>query len=277
MLRQYLWVMYQVDVRKKELKQLFSEFGTIETVRLRNLIPLNPKRGKRLAFIKKEFHPLQKTITAFVRFTDETEAKNATSLNGYLYKEHHLRVDMAHEQHEDLKHDNKRSIFIGNLPFDVNDDDIWKAFEECGDIANVRLIRDSATSVGKGFGYVLFQDEASVALALRLEGNCKIGNRQIRIKPAVKKPKPVKASVYQKKFRKPNEKFKSRKSLRSDDSDGVKQGRVEKRPAVKLKKEKQKKKKKNLSTKTNNTRKDVIQLKKKKVNCFCLLTKNVCL
>jgi len=43
----------------------------------------------------------------------------------------------------------------------------------------------------------------------------------------------------------------------------VKQGRVEKRPAVKLRKEKQKKKKKNLSIKTNNTRKDVIQLKKK--------------
>ncbi len=23
--------------------------------------------------------------------------------NGHLYKEHHLRVDMAHEQHEELK------------------------------------------------------------------------------------------------------------------------------------------------------------------------------
>jgi hypothetical protein len=51
--------------------------------------------------------------------------------------------------------------------------------------------------------------------------------------------------------------------LRSDDNDGVKQGRVEKRPAVKLRKEKQKKKKKHLSIKTNNKRKDVIQLKKK--------------
>jgi len=43
----------------------------------------------------------------------------------------------------------------------------------------------------------------------------------------------------------------------------VEQGRVEKRPAVKLRKEKQQKKKKNFSIKTNNTRKDVIQLKKK--------------
>ncbi len=74
----------------------------------------------------------------------------------------------------------------------------------------------------------------------------------------------VQPTVYQKKHRKRNEEFKSRKSIRSDDdNDGVKQGRVEKRPAVKLRKEKQKKKKKNFSIKTNNTRKDVIQLKKK--------------
>lgn len=56
-----------------------------------------------------------------------------------------------------------------------------------------------------------------------------------------------------------------KKATRRDtDSEGIKQGRVEKRPAVKLRKEKQKKKKKNLSTKTNNSRKDVIQFKKKK-------------
>ncbi|UJR30382.1 hypothetical protein I4U23_017917 [Adineta vaga] len=249
---------------QKELKKLFSEYGTIQSIRLRNIIPLNAKQGKRLAFIKKEFHPLQKTITAFVRFADELEATNATSLNGYLYKEHHLRVDMAQDQNEDTKHDHKRSIFIGNLPFDANDDDVWKAFEECGEIESVRLVRDRATSVGKGFGYVLFQDEASVALALRMNGNCQVGNRQVRIKAAVKKPKPVRPVIPPKKYRRQNQKFNSRKSKSSDnDDDGVQQGRIEKRPAVKLRKEKQKKKKKHLAVKTNNQRKDVIQLKRK--------------
>jgi hypothetical protein len=57
--------------------------------------------------------------------------------------------------------------------------------------------------------------------------------------------------------------LKPRKSFRSKNADGVKEGRVEKRPAVKLRKEKQQKKKKNFSVKTNNARKDVIQLKKK--------------
>lgn len=33
-----------------------------------------------------------------------------------------------------IQHDYKRSIFIGNLPFDVTDDDVWNAFEQCGQI-----------------------------------------------------------------------------------------------------------------------------------------------
>ncbi|CAF2046237.1 unnamed protein product [Rotaria magnacalcarata] len=253
-----------IGCTQKELRTLFSQYGTVKSVRLRNLIPLNPKQGKRLAFIKKEFHPLQKTITAYIRFTDETEAEDATSLNGHLYKEHHLRVDVAHDLDTNTKHDHKRSIFIGNLPFDANDDDVWKAFEECGEIDSVRLVRDRATSVGKGFGYVLFQDEASVGLALRMNENCKIGNRMIRIKTAVKKPKHVKPKMSTKKPRRAKDKFISKKSVRSDTNDGVMQGRVEKRPSVKLRKEKQKKNKKNHSTKTNNANKDVIQFQKKK-------------
>ncbi|CAF2138429.1 unnamed protein product [Rotaria magnacalcarata] len=253
-----------IGCTQKELRTLFSQYGTVKSVRLRNLIPLNPKQGKRLAFIKKEFHPLQKTITAYIRFTDETEAEDATSLNGHLYKEHHLRVDVAHDLDTNTKHDHKRSIFIGNLPFDANDDDVWKVFEECGEIDSVRLVRDRATSVGKGFGYVLFQDEASVGLALRMNENCKIGNRMIRIKTAVKKPKHVKPKMSTKKPRRAKDKFISKKSVRSDTNDGVMQGRVEKRPSVKLRKEKQKKNKKNHSTKTNNANKDVIQFQKKK-------------
>jgi len=212
---------------------------------------------------KKNFIHYKKTITAFVRFSNEEEAQNATSLNGHVYKEHHLRVDIAHDKHDETKHDNHRSIFIGNLPFDVNDDDVWQIFEECGEIDNVRLIRDSATSVGKGFGYVLFKDEASVALALRMNGIAKVGNREIRIKTAVKKTKSVRLNTDPKRRRQQNKKLSMRKSFRSKDTDGVQQGRIEKRPAVKLKKEQQRKKKKNFSLKTNNTRKDVIQLKKK--------------
>lgn len=39
-------------------------------------------------------------------------------------------------------------------------------FEECGVVESVRIIRDKHTSVGKGFGYVLFSSKDSISLAL---------------------------------------------------------------------------------------------------------------
>lgn len=70
--------------------------------------------------------------------------------------------------------------------------------------------------------------------------------------------------VNRKNPRQRTERVKPRKARRSDPTDGVQEGRVEKRPAVKLRKEKQQKKKKKISTiKTNNSRKDVVQLKRK--------------
>ena len=53
-------------------------------------------------------------------------------------------------------HDHKRCVFVGNLPFDVQDEELWTHFERCGDIEFVRIVRDKKTNIGKGFGYVQF-------------------------------------------------------------------------------------------------------------------------
>lgn len=40
---------------------------------------------------------------------------------------------------------------------ELHDDDLWSAFEDCGAIESVRVIRDQKTGIGKGFGYVNFR------------------------------------------------------------------------------------------------------------------------
>lgn len=47
-------------------------------------------------------------------------------------------------------------MFVGNLPFDVQDEELYTHFERCGEIEFVRIIRDKKTNIGKGFGYVQF-------------------------------------------------------------------------------------------------------------------------
>lgn len=71
---------------------------------------------------------------------------------------------------------------------ELKDEELWKFFEDCGNILSVRVVRDNATGLGKGFGYVNFDDRGAVELALKKNQN-DLQNRSIRISRCVKKPK----------------------------------------------------------------------------------------
>lgn len=71
---------------------------------------------------------------------------------------------------------------------DIDDNAIRKHFEQCGEIDSIRVIRDNQTGVGKGFGYINFKNNDSVALALELDGTA-ILNREIRVKPGIDQDK----------------------------------------------------------------------------------------
>jgi len=59
------------------------------------------------------------------------------------------------------------SIFIGGLPYQGADEELLRRqFERFGRIDNVRIIRDKATGLGKGFGYVQFDQESCVMRAV---------------------------------------------------------------------------------------------------------------
>lgn len=47
-------------------------------------------------------------------------------------------------------HDPKCSIFVGNMPFAIEDEILRSKFEKCGEIESVRIIRDKKTNAGKG-------------------------------------------------------------------------------------------------------------------------------
>lgn len=52
---------------------------------------------------------------------------------------------------------------------DVEEEELWEFFKDCGEIEGVRVVRDKATNLGKGVGYVEFKNRESVALALALD------------------------------------------------------------------------------------------------------------
>ncbi|RZB39440.1 RNA-binding protein 34, partial [Asbolus verrucosus] len=164
-----------VTLNTKKFKKLFAKYGNIEAVRIRGVPIADPKTSKKVALIKKEFHPERKSFHGYVRFEKREDAVKATEMNSTIYQDHHLRVCLCDV---DDKPDESKAIFIGNL--NAEEDDLWKLFESCGSVASVRIIRDGKTGIGKGFGYVNFHNSDAVSLALEME-NVQLKGRELRI------------------------------------------------------------------------------------------------
>lgn len=171
----------------REFESLFKKHGKVRSVRFRSIAFSTPLPRK-AAIAQKEFHANRETVNAYVVFKDKASVKAALTLNGSVFKDHHLRVDsVAHPAPQD----NKRSVFVGNLDFEAEEEPLWVHFGSCGDVESVRIVRDAKTNVGKGFAYVQFKEAVSVEKALLLNGKeLKIGSqkkgRQLRITRARK-------------------------------------------------------------------------------------------
>lgn len=120
---------------------------------------------RKSAFLSRKLHSSRDVLNAYIVFTTKEAADKACKLNGDVFMDKHLRVDGASN---DKQHDRKRSVFLGGLPFDTEEEELWAFFKDCGEIESVRAVRDSKTNVGKGFGYVQFKDRDCVDAALAL-------------------------------------------------------------------------------------------------------------
>jgi hypothetical protein len=76
-------------------------------------------------------------------------------------------------------------IYVGNLPWDITDDDLKKFFSECK-ISSIRFGTDKETGEFKGYAHVDFSDGTSLAVALKLDQKVLKG-RPLRIRCAVPK------------------------------------------------------------------------------------------
>lgn len=94
--------------------------------------------------------------------------KNATNFDGRPTKE-------AGEAGEDGaqgangkagKPENSKKIYIGNLPFQATEDDIWAHFEKCGEIDWAKVATFEDTGKCKGYGWVKFREEEAAANAV---------------------------------------------------------------------------------------------------------------
>jgi len=178
---------------KKQLMKMFGKFGNVETVRFRGAARPDMNTTKKVAVIKRAIHENRHNISAYVRFKERPDAEKASAAtNGVKVGDNVLRVDLAANpiSHKKNAHDQKMAVFVGNMSYSIEENALHNRFSKCGAISSVRIVRDAATGIGKGFGYVNFASEDSVEIALTLNGS-ELDGRKIRVTRCVRKTKPI--------------------------------------------------------------------------------------
>lgn len=169
-----------VNVKKKALKKLFLQYGSIETIRFRSFFGTESKCLKKVTLIKKEFHQECKSLNAYIVFKEEDSVGKALVMNGTVLEGLHIRLDRVNNSGSS---EAKNALFIGNLPYKITEEALHKHFEHCGEIVNTRVIRDKFTGMGKGFAYVAFKTREGVVFGMKLHKS-NLEGREIRVSRA---------------------------------------------------------------------------------------------
>jgi len=79
------------------------------------------------------------------------------------------------------------TLYVGNLPWTVTEDEVAQAFSKIGEVGEVRIIADYATGRSRGYGFVEVEG-VSLEEAIQLMDGQELRGRRLTVGPA--KPRP---------------------------------------------------------------------------------------
>jgi RNA recognition motif-containing protein len=80
------------------------------------------------------------------------------------------------------------NIFVGSLPFSIEEADLRGFFEDYGTVASVKIISDKFTGRSKGFGFVEMPDDAEAQKAIEELNGGTVEGRTIVVNKSEPKP-----------------------------------------------------------------------------------------
>jgi|SRR5436190_19347110 RNA recognition motif-containing protein len=83
------------------------------------------------------------------------------------------------------------NIYVSNLSFNVQDEDLKDFFAEYGEVSSAKVITDKFTGKSRGFGFVEMNDDEAAKKAIAELDQATVEGRNIRVmeaKPKEEKP-----------------------------------------------------------------------------------------
>eukprot|EP00761_Pharyngomonas_kirbyi_P013826 gb/GECH01013855.1/.p1 GENE.gb/GECH01013855.1/~~gb/GECH01013855.1/.p1 ORF type:complete len:436 (+),score=148.85 gb/GECH01013855.1/:1-1308(+) len=183
-----------IHIEEPHLEKIFSKYGKVEKVKRSGFdydqtldLPFALKKKRHL------YDPKFKTCKAKIQFASVQTAHMVKKKTGHKLHDRHVFMYMADRP---LSFKNARSAFIGNLPFDIEAEELYEIFHLCGPIDAIQLGEDKETRNCNGTAFIKFAAKSGARNAFKLK-KLEIRGRPIRVKkvkkdddqPAVKKRK----------------------------------------------------------------------------------------
>ena len=76
------------------------------------------------------------------------------------------------------------NIYIGNLSYRIDEQELRRIFEKYGEVTSVSIINDKFTGKSKGFGFIEMPNSEEANAAIQGLNETELGNRQIKVNEA---------------------------------------------------------------------------------------------
>ena len=147
-----------VNIKEHQLEEIFKQVVRVKAVRI-----VRDRKGNSRGF-------------AYCDFENEEDLINAVAvLQGKDIQGNHIGIAIS-KPPEDNPNENL-TVFVNNLPFEINENELAESMQEFGNLKKIRIIKGTDGKC-KGYAYAEFYNENSIEAAC-LKEHMQIKNRRV--------------------------------------------------------------------------------------------------
>ena len=77
-----------------------------------------------------------------------------------------------------------KKLYVGNLPYEVDNNGLMEMFSEFGEVTSAMVITDRATGRSKGFGFVEYANDEEADAAMTAMDGKEVEGRNLKVNEA---------------------------------------------------------------------------------------------
>jgi cold-inducible RNA-binding protein len=87
-----------------------------------------------------------------------------------------------------------RKLYVGNLPYEIGENDLQELFARVGGVESVNVMRDQATGRARGFAFVEMNTDEGAQKAITELNAYQLGGRNLTVNEA--RPRPARSGGF---------------------------------------------------------------------------------